>query len=70
MRLSLCLFLQICSQLSERLEKQQTANKVEIEKIRVSFPLPKSFCSVPASSLCFAQPQRFWERGGLLGFQK
>ncbi|KAF5928946.1 hypothetical protein HPG69_002720 [Diceros bicornis minor] len=25
---------QICSQLSERLEKQQTANKVEIEKIR------------------------------------
>lgn len=28
-------YKQICSQLSERLEKQQTANKVEIEKIRV-----------------------------------
>ncbi|XP_066223317.1 rab GTPase-activating protein 1 isoform X1 [Saccopteryx leptura] len=27
-------YKQICSQLSERLEKQQTANKVEIEKIR------------------------------------
>uniref|UniRef100_A0A2K5VG70 Rab GTPase-activating protein 1 n=1 Tax=Macaca fascicularis TaxID=9541 RepID=A0A2K5VG70_MACFA len=29
-------YKQICSQLSERLEKQQTANKVEIEKIRHS----------------------------------
>ncbi|MEJ1275029.1 RAB GTPase activating protein 1-like [Cricetulus griseus] len=29
-------YKQICSQLSERLEKQQTANKVEIEKIRLS----------------------------------
>ncbi|KAM4877629.1 rab GTPase-activating protein 1 isoform 1-T4 [Thomomys bottae] len=28
-------YKQICSQLSERLEKQQTANKVEIEKIRL-----------------------------------
>ncbi|XP_032107502.1 rab GTPase-activating protein 1 isoform X3 [Sapajus apella] len=27
-------YKQICSQLSERLEKQQTANKIEIEKIR------------------------------------
>ncbi|XP_010286130.1 PREDICTED: rab GTPase-activating protein 1-like, partial [Phaethon lepturus] len=27
-------YKQICSQLSERLEKQQTANKAEIEKIR------------------------------------
>lgn len=30
----ICDYKQICSQLSERLEKQQTANKVEIEKIR------------------------------------
>ncbi|XP_061055947.1 rab GTPase-activating protein 1 isoform X4 [Eubalaena glacialis] len=30
-------YKQICSQLSERLEKQQTANKVEIEKIRPRF---------------------------------
>uniref|UniRef100_A0A4W5L198 Uncharacterized protein n=1 Tax=Hucho hucho TaxID=62062 RepID=A0A4W5L198_9TELE len=29
-------YKQICSQLSERLEKQQTANKGELEKIRVS----------------------------------
>lgn len=30
--------IQICSQLSERLEKQQAANRGELEKIRVSFP--------------------------------
>lgn len=33
-----CVWLsQICSQLSERLEKQQTANRGELEKIRVTF---------------------------------
>lgn len=30
-------FIQICSQLSERLEKQQAANRGELEKIRVNF---------------------------------
>nr|XP_012627282.1 rab GTPase-activating protein 1 isoform X7 [Microcebus murinus] len=34
-------YKQICSQLSERLEKQQTANKVEIEKIRGVQMTPK-----------------------------
>ncbi len=29
---------QICSQLSERLEKQQTANKEELQRIKVKLP--------------------------------
>lgn len=32
-------FFQICSQLSERLEKQQAANRGELEKIRVNATL-------------------------------
>lgn len=48
-------YKQICSQLSERLEKQQTANKVEIEKIRVSLPFfPSEF--MPKFSLRSGQP--------------
>lgn len=39
---SLHLFFQICSQLSERLEKQQAANRGELEKIRVKVTLTHS----------------------------
>lgn len=37
---------QICSQLSERLEKQQTANRGELEKIRVRLHLHKQHVSL------------------------
>lgn len=44
--LKLCVwFIQICSQLSERLEKQQTANRGELEKIRVILHTHTAVCT-------------------------